>query len=206
MPFQLLVFFFILAFSFAARAETLKDTISELKTLPLSYGTNNLRIDGKETLIVRGNFNTETASGGDVYAVLVKDKNDWKLVRYDEGTRDSILTITSPHTYEDSIISVRFLIPKESADQDSPALYLLKASRDYLIDKNGNFDPNTRQTKVIFTLYTLQRNTDFDIFYLHKLSSAQTTSKYCNADWAMNREFNIALPEKNPDQYICDDK
>lgn len=200
---RLTLFFFILLGTLPVQAETLRDMVNGLDVLPLHYGTNNLQINDDDLLIVRGKFETGTAWGGDVYTVLIKKNDTWEMARYEKDSWSSVLTETQPHTSEDSIVTVRFMVPKDSVGSDNiSALYVLKTSRPYMQNNAGKVDVEARQTPATFTLYVLQHDKDFSIPYLHKVVQAKSTKKYCNADWAAWRELGIALPDDG-ENYTC---
>ena len=187
-----------------AYAETLQDRLTNLVVLPLHYGTNSFEVNGQAVLITKGDFNTETASGGDAYTVMVHENengkpDDWKMVRY-EGSPSSqkILTITAPHTGEDSIMSVRFMVSKDSPNGTASDLYLLKAEKIFPPKMKSLVGDN----EVIFTLYKLWRSDDFGIFYFHQLMQNRSKTKYCNVDWVMFKELGVLLPD-NSGQYEC---
>jgi hypothetical protein len=190
-----------------AYAETLKQQTSKLDILPLHYGANNFSVGGRGILIIRGEFNTETAWGGDVYVILAHSAegrrgDDWKIARYWSGSRNDMLTVTTPHTDEDSIVSVRFMVPQgSSADQGYSDLYLLKAERKYMPNPSGVLGNEEHESVATFTLYKLQRD-DFEIFLLHELKQVTTKKKYCNVDWALYKELGVALPDDSG-QYVC---
>jgi hypothetical protein len=179
----------------SAWAETLKDTVGKLQVLPLHYGVNNIRIGSDDVLIVRGQFQTDTAGGGDVYTVLVKKGDLWKMAHHEEGAPSSVLTITNPHMEEDSIVSVRFMIPQDAETSGVRELYLLKASRKYAPD-----DINTDTT---FTFYALKNEKDFGRISFHKVYEERPETEYCNADLALKRELNIPFPGDESVYLLC---
>lgn len=193
-----------------ALALSLKQQIAVLDILRFDYGTNTLQVQGNDLQITKGDFNSEAAGEGDVYLILAKEKDrkiedsHWKVVRYFPGGPKSILTITAPHTYEDSIMSVRFLVPKgQSSGKDFSDVYLLKAERDYLPFQPGSEYEREYETVATFTLYQLQRDDDFGIFYLKQVAAETSKKKYCNVDWAMYKELNVALPDGGAEEYDC---
>ncbi|MBV8061865.1 MAG: hypothetical protein JO126_06830 [Alphaproteobacteria bacterium] len=200
---RLTFFFFLLLIAVPARAETLRYMVGDLDVLPLHYGTNDLHISGDDLLIVRGVFETGTAWGGDVYTVLIKNGDAWEMVRYEKNGWSGVLTKTQPHTFEDSIVTVRFMVPKGTSKSGNvSSLYVLKAARPYLQNAAGKTDPEARETPANFTLYVLQRDKDFGIPYLHEVARARSKNKYCNADWAVWRELGVTLPD-NSGTYEC---
>jgi hypothetical protein len=179
-----------------AYSEPLKDKIGKLEVLQLSYGVNTLELSGKNTIIVRGRFENGNAWDGDIYTVLQKKDNVWRMVRHEKSARSSVLTETLPHTDEDSIDSVRFMIPKGSAASDSISdLYLLEASR-----KN---DPDAIDTSVTFTVSVLQPEPDFGVLYFHELQKTHPKTKYCNADLALHQELGIPFPGDKSIYLVC---
>jgi hypothetical protein len=184
-----IVFAIIVFFCQSAHAESLKETVSKLEPLALHYGANTLQLNGHDLLIVRGKFENGDAWGGDAYTVLVKqDDGSWQLVRHEKGGWESVLTNTQPHTEEDSITSISFLVPKEdTVSKNIIVLYLLTTDRNY---KGSPIDIVPAE----FTLDIVQPSNDFGIYYFHKLQSETSKAKYCNADSAAYHELGIPLP------------
>lgn len=174
--------FMMSGIAYADDVQTLRQTIDNLKPLKLNYGANNLKANGQKILIVRGAFAAETAWGGDCYNVLVDEGNRWQLARLDERLGNETTIRSVPHTEEDAITSVSFLAPKNRS-----ALYLLVTHREY---QESPIDIVPAK----FTLYILQRDDDFGIYYLHKLKSEMSKAKYCNSDSAAYHELGIPLP------------
>lgn len=186
------IFILTLLFSQNAWAQPLKEMVSHLKPLTLDYGANNLDIGGNAVLIVRGAFVSEGAWGGDLYTVLIHDEGKrWQLARPDEGLANAVNIWSVPHTGEDTITSVWFMVPRDK----NTALYLLKAHRSY---KHSPLDV----VRAEFTLYTLRRDDDFGIYYLTKIASEKSKAKYCNADSAAYHELGIPLPGDG-EEYRC---
>ena len=193
-----IIFTAVLLVSQTAWADSLKETITHLNLRPLyvQYGANTLQLNGHGLLIVQGRFENGNAWGGDSYTVLVKQKDSrWQLVRHEQGGWESVLTNNQPHTKEDSISSVSFLIPNNDTASNITALYLLTTNRDY---KDSPLD----SVPAKFTLDIVQPDTDFGIYYFHKLTSETTKAKYCNADSAAFHELGIPLPGDGT-EYPC---
>jgi hypothetical protein len=201
---RLIVFLLVAIFALPARAETLQEQVDKLEVLSLPYGPTQLKVNNEDVLIVRGRFENGNAWGGDIYTVLVRQGNVWQIARHEEAALSGVLTETRPHTDEDSIESIRFMVPKGAEKSGNlPALYLLDASRNYMTNTSGVVDPNVLETRVTFTLDIMQREKDFGIVYLHELIKTSTKKNYCNVDWALNKELRIAFPDNNPDGYEC---
>ena len=112
---------------------------------------------------------------------------------------------TAPHTYEDSVMSVRFMVSKHgvAAGKNYDGLYLLRSEREYMPNPSGISGHEDHVSVADFMLYKLCRDDDFGIYYLHQVARTRTARKYCNVDWAMHEALGIALPEDNPEQYVC---
>jgi len=167
--------------------ETLRNKISALEPLILHYGTNSLKVNNLDVLISKGVFVSEVAWGGDGYTTLVHEGKTWQLARLDERLRNETTIWSVPHTQEDAITSISFLIPQKETTSTITALYLLITHRDY---KHNPLD----LSPVEFSLYILQPDKDFGIYYFHKLQSETSKAKYCNADSAAYHELGIPLP------------
>jgi hypothetical protein len=177
-----------------ASAETLKEKVATLEVLPLEYGSNAIKVNGHNILIIKGAFKSEIARGGDGYFILVQDGGVWQLARYEDGKKDNDVVIWAlPHTGEDSISSIHFMVSRGSASSKNLAeLYLLKTTRHYKITP-------TESALAEFTLSALHRDDDFGIYYLHTLKRMTSTIKYCNADSAAYHELGIPLLEGGND-------
>ena len=201
---QRFIFFFLSIILISpAHAGNLKTTTDDLEVLPLEYGTNNFHINGHDVLIVKGKFKTPgTAWGGDIYTVLQREDDVWQTARREKGGWNSVLAKTVPHTYEDSISTVRFLIPKKrNMSEDSPSLYMLEASRRYLDDKQDETVPS-RKSYATFTLSVLHQDEEFGVLYLHELIKTKSAAEYCNVDWAVWKEIGI-MPPDDGHHYEC---
>ena len=180
-------------------ADALKSRVEGLSVVPVQYGINALKLMSQDILIIRGRFETGTAWGGDIYTVLVRQPGNgvWRMARHEKTSDQSgVLTITTPHTGEDSIRTVRFMVPSEEIAAGRVShLYVVQASRAY--------DPNIAHTAVTFTFAALERNADLDIFYFHELAKTQSQTPYCNAEMALHRELGLPLPEDGVDYDLC---
>jgi hypothetical protein len=178
----------------------MKDRLAQLDLLSLRYGANAMTINGREALIVKGAYETGTAWGGDEYSVLVKEGEKWQLARHQEGAWESTITADVPHTGEDSVVSIRFMVPKGQARSANVSdLYLLKAERHY---ETSPADP----VPVIFALYLLAReNDDLGVRYFRPVGTEMSRARYCSADLALHRELGLALPLRSQDErtYAC---
>ncbi len=162
----------------------------------LNYGANHLQINGHEILITKGVFASENAWGGDGYTVLVHEPRGWQYARLDEELKNNVIIWSVPHTEEGSITAIHFMTPKiANPARNISNLYLLKTHRDF---NESPLDVVPAQ----FTLYMLQLDTDFNIYYLNKIAAAQSAGKYCNADSAAYHELGIPLPGDG-EEYPC---
>lgn len=171
--------------------------------MALHYGVNNLKVDGRDVLIIKGDFNTGNASGGDAYSLLVRgDAGDgggeWKMVRFASPPWNRMMLVTEPRTGEDSVMTARFLVPAALADKAHAALYLLTAER------AGRTEPRQQKIPAQFTLYRLSRDDDFGIYALQQVAAEKAGQPYCNVDWALWRELKVPLPDNHDEMYDCD--
>jgi hypothetical protein len=77
---------------------------------------------------------------------------------------------------------------RSSDDAEVRGLYVLKTHRHYR-------ENPSEAVPAEFTLYHMQRDDAFGIFYLRKMDMQISVSTYCSADVAAYREFGIALPQ-----------
>lgn len=211
---RLLLIPLLSAISSVAQATDLKNTLSAMTILTAKYGNTVLRVEGRKVWLSRGYFNLVTAWGGDIYTSMVQDPSlhvdqepdlpEWKIVRYGESPWNNFLTRTLPHTEEDSISTVRFLVPRGESLQRKrfSALYFLRAERDYLPNLSHIPGHEERSTRAHFKFYKLGRD-DFGIFRLIKVRSEWSRHRYCNVELALNRELGIAFPGNDSDGYLC---
>ncbi len=186
--------FFCAIFGFATLcisgvdAGTLKESVSTLQPLTLDYGVNTLKINNRNILIIRGAFVSETAWGGDGYTVLVDEGKRWQLARSGGELENEPVIWSVPHTEEDAITSISFMVPRSTDDsKNADRLYLLKTLRRYNVSSLDSVPAE-------FNLYILQPDADFGIFYFHKLESQMSKRSYCNSDTAAYHELGIPLP------------
>ena len=179
----------------SAHAETLQDMIGKLEVLPLHYGVNEIKVNNRDIIIVRGAVVTGTAGGHDTYIVLAKQENPlvgkkpfWQFARF-EGDKQGILIETAPHTYEDSIVSIRFMVPKEGKDLKNVSdLYLFTAARKFVVPLPTPSQPD-------FSLSVLNRqNDEMGTLFFHTLKKMSLKEKYCNADWPAYKILGVPLP------------
>lgn len=180
----------------------IRHEVAGLTPLVLEYGVNALRVDGREVLIIKGDFNTGNASGGDAYGLLVRgDAGDgggeWKMVRFAAAPWNRMMLVTEPRTGEDSVMTARFLVPAALADKTYTALYILTA------DRAGRTEPRQQTIPAQFTLYRLRRDDDFGIYSLQQVATEKARQSYCNVDWALWRELRVPLPEADTEIYDC---
>lgn len=179
---------------------SIANRIEQLELLPLRYGANTITVNRQEVLIVRGAYVSEVAWGGDEYWVLVNEGTKWQLTRHERDAWDSTITADVPHTGEDSVISIRWMVPKGQArSKNISDLFLLKAERHYETSAADS-------VPVVFTLYALAReNDDFGIRYFRPLYTENSKARYCSADLAIHRELGMLLPPYSQDErtYLC---
>ncbi|MEQ1888991.1 MAG: hypothetical protein ABL951_07405 [Alphaproteobacteria bacterium] len=172
-----------------AVADTLREKISRLEPLTLHYGVNSIKINARDVLLVKGAFVSETAWGGDGYSVLVDEGRIWQFARTDDGLENEVIIWSVPHTEEDSVTSISFLVPRGgNAIKSGENLYLLRTHRNYDVTPYEIVPAE-------FSLYILQRREDFGIYIFQKLESLVSSGKYCNAEQAAFHELGIPLPD-----------
>jgi len=196
-----LVLLTLLLLPSAAMAD-IRHEVAGLTPLALHYGVNNLKVDGRDVLIIKGDFNTGNASGGDAYSLLVHgDAGDgggeWKMVRFASASWNRMMLVTEPRTGEDSVMTARFLVPGTLADKAYAALYLLTAER------AGRTETRQQKIPAQFTLYRLSRDDDFGIYSLQQVATEKARQPTCNVDWALWRELKVPLPEADAAIYDC---
>jgi hypothetical protein len=194
MRFKLIILFFIFSTATApAWAEDLAQQISQLKPLPVKYGAAELNVAGRKILITRAEYRNDGPWGGDVYSVMVKDGESWQLARHSEENKlQSAVFQSLPHTYEDSLTSIRFMMPKTG----NPVLYVLESKRKFQT-------PPTNPSTTSFTLYVLENTPDdFNILYFRKIGTKDSKRPHCNADWAAFKELGVPLPNDG-NNYEC---
>lgn len=175
-----------------ASAKALTEIVRTLAPLTLPYGNHSLRVNDHDVMITKAHASSEDAWGGDGYAVLIRHNSLWQWVRI-EGSRAHDVTIWSePHTNEDAITSITFMIPKGQAPQNAKELYLLETHRTY---RESPLDSTVAE----FTLYRLTYDADLGIFSIDKEMSEASTMRYCDSDIAALHELAIPLPKAKPD-------
>ncbi len=186
----------------AASVLNMRERINQMQILPLDYWANHITISNRDVMIVRGAYVSGDAWGGDTYLVLMKQGNKWQLARPEMGARDNTLIAEVPHTYEDGVVSIDFLIPKGgNSSKTASDLYLLETARHY---RSSPIEP----VPAVFTLYVLSReNDDLGVLHLRKLQTETSTARYCSANLAAYRELGIPLPgapyPRNEQSYAC---
>jgi len=176
-----------LCFSLPAHAESLKEKLAELAPLTLHEGVNELKIGDRSVIIQHGKFAAENAWGADIYSVMVQESGHWQLARMDDGAAAKETNIVAvPHAEEDAISSVAFFLSKQEE-----GLYLLQTKRSGW--KESPYDAVPAK----FTLYQLQRDDDFGIYYLRPIASQTTKTRYCNSNTAAYHELGIQPTEGN---------
>ncbi len=168
-------------------AKTLQETVSQLKILPVNYGVNSITVNHKNVVIIKGKLVTGTAWGQDHYIVMEQQKDGWQIARHEKNFLDDVIARAVPHTFEDSVASVHFLVPKsKAASKNLTALYLLTVSREYIPGK---------MTPVEMSLSALSnKNDELGTLYFNTLQSTTSKVKYCNSDSAAYHELQIPLP------------
>lgn len=181
-----------------AYAGGVKDIISTLIPLPLNDVVTSLKIGHRNVRIITATFASEGAWGEDGYSVIVQDDGRWQYARREEGVAREVVLWSAPHTGEDVITSLTFLIPKNTnPKRNIPALYVLETQRDIAEDVLA-------AVPVKLTLYSLQRDDDFGIFYLRPIANETSLAAYCNADFAAFHELGIPLPGDGT-EYPCEE-
>jgi hypothetical protein len=182
MKYLIIVFIFILAQFTCSKphAETLPQTVNNLKLLKLHYGANNVTINNQKILIVKGRVATGNAWEQDHYIVMEQYDDTWQII-HNEQENDDVVARAVPHTGEDSISSVYFMVPKNSEN-----LYLLEVARKYK-------ENPTEMVAADISLSILNHD-EFGASNFHKLQKMQSKEKYCNSDSAAYHELGITLP------------
>lgn len=175
------------------RANTLKELVHSLQILPVQYGENHFRINGKNLSVIKGKLITGNAWEQETYIVLLQQKDIWQIIANDKN--DVVMARAIPHTGEDSISSVYFMIPKnvESFD-DIHDLYLLTVLRKYQVSP-------LEKVQAKFLLAKFESD-ELGMAYFQELKTFQSKNKYCNSDSASYHEFNIPLPY-NGEEFPC---
>lgn len=193
--------FFVVFIQPACASDNIKQLIGAAAAFSPSYGANALDLGKTKALVIRGAHNTETASSGDVFLVLIQDKDLWQSVYRDGVKNASPLFITAPHTYDDSIVSYRFFTVKDGAKQKA-SLYVLEAARDMDEALTGKDASYVKPSHVVFTLYQLMFDDGFEIYSFKPIKTEHTQKSYCNADWALFMELAIPVPH-DEHEYDC---
>lgn len=172
-----------------ANAETLQQKVSKLQLLPLNYGANNLKINNKNILIIKGRLKTGTAWEQDNYIVMEQQDNIWQVVQYEKQKPTDVIVRAVPHTVEDTISTVYFMAPKEAKDITKVSeLYLMKVSREYK-------ESTSESGHAKLSLSVLNHdNDDMGVLYFNNIQTISSKAKYCNADSAAYHELQIPLP------------
>jgi hypothetical protein len=163
----------------AANAQNVKQYIQDMKPLAIHYGANTLSLSNHELMITKGHVGSEVAGSSDGISVFIKQDVTWQLVRIDNKSKNQTVFWSVPHTGEDVIASIKFLI-----SQDQSKLYVLEARKDYKTSL-------AEAAPVHFTLYQLKKAEDFDVYYFMSVAHEVSKRNYINADVAFRKEFNL---------------
>ena len=196
---------FIIALLFAgtsSNAESIKGVLQKAEPVELAYGANNFKAGTVEVSITRALHQTETASSGDVFSILVRDKTVWQIACRTDPKEPSPLFFSQPHTFEDSVVSFRFFGSREQKGSDNASVFVLEAARDLTAALQGDAPTVRQNTPVQFRLYQLVLDSDFGIYKMKEINSEKSGASYCNADWALWKELAVPLPKDN-NEYDC---
>lgn len=182
-----------------ADSHSLKEKINTLQVLPLKFGVNEFVVKGNRVMIVRGAHLSDAAGGGDTYQTLIemkyphsstKESPFWQSVAVHDSDSSIDLQETAPHTYEDALASVHFMVKKhEVGSGNFSSLYVFRSKRDF---PGVLTDPSLTQ----LSLYALKYpSTDIgDMIYFERTESLKTKKKYSSADCAAFMELGVELP------------
>lgn len=175
-----------------AQANSLTSLVQGLHILPIPYGVTPLTVTKDSLVITRARYGAETAAGGDIFMLMLKRETGWEAVPHADNGRDvgNIVFTSIPHTYDDSIQMIYFLLSENNND-----LYVLDAER-------GIGSSLPKATPATLTLYRLERHdNNFNQRYLTKISIVKTKGRYSNIDCAVHQE--LGLPLADPDNANC---
>jgi len=197
--FILFIFVSLMNFSLPAFADSLKEKIGVLQVLPLKFGVNEFTVKGNKVMIVKGAHLSDTAGGGDTYQTLIemkyphaisKENPFWQSVAVDDAGSFIDLQETAPHTFEDALTSIQFLIEKnEVGSNNLSSLYVFRSKRDF---PGVLTDPSFSR----LSLYALKYSSA-DIggmVYFEPVGAMKTKKRYGSADCAAYIELGVALP------------
>lgn len=170
-----------------AQAEDLKRIINDLKPLTLHEGSNPLTINGYPAVIIKARRDDDTAWGGIGFTAIIHHQASWQYIRPTDSDAKDVTVWSAPHTDEDAITSIVFMIPKGATPNNTTHLYLLKTHRAYE-------ESPLVSVPAKFSLYILKQDEDFGGFYMHLLKQELSKETYCDADTAAFHELSIALP------------
>jgi hypothetical protein len=190
----------LLVFSHPVFSDSLKGKLSTLQILPLKFGVNEFTVKGNKVMIVKGAHLSDFAGGGDTYQTLIEMKyaHDvtgenpfWQSVAVDDpGSSFIDLQETAPHTYEDALTSIQFMVEKNEMDlKELSSLYVFRSKRDF-----PGVLPDPSFTKL--SLYGLKYpSADIgDMIYFKLIGAVKTKKKYSSADCAAYVELGVELP------------
>ncbi len=170
-----------------------KSRISDLMPIPLRQGVNRIERfapDGRDAQIVLAWRDNGNAHSYDLFLVMLPGRvvaQDWYVVGVDrvEGDgRFQDVIVDQPHTGEDMVRSVRFARGRLDGQ---PATFLLTATREITAALP---DP----ANVVLEVFRLVRNVDgpgATRDYFQRVSRTRTTTRFCNAEIALAREFGL---------------
>lgn len=175
-------------------SEALPEKVSSLQILPLNYGANYFQVRNKGILIIKGRLKTGTAWEQDNYIVMEQQENIWQVVQYEKQKPTDVIVRAVPHTGEDTISTVYFMVPNEAKDITNVSeLYLLKVSREY---KESTSESG--HAKLLLSVLN-HDNDDMGVLYFNNIQTISSKAKYCNADSAAFHELQIPLPGDGKD-------
>ncbi|MFZ4761244.1 MAG: hypothetical protein ACOYK8_00310 [Alphaproteobacteria bacterium] len=185
-----------------AEPEALRKQLAGLQVLSLDYGVNRLTVAGVEVLINKAIIENGNGWSNILYSIMVEDSGDaeeakphFQWVRIEDGQQDKSTISALPHTGEDSIKTIYFMIPKidgVAIKRDEPPLYLLQVERRY-------HESPTNAALADFSLLALKRDADNMALYFRKIHHAVSVVPYHNADCAAWLELGISMPQFSED-------
>jgi hypothetical protein len=182
-------------------------TLSNLHIIHLKAGSNRIEHfapDGLPAIITLGWRDNGNAHGYDLFLVLMPTKagsSDWSVVDVvsgDPNTSDYDTIRDDPHTGDDFVSAVRFV---QGSLDGTPATLLLTATRD--LGEAGIPAPSL----VTYEVYQLVQNDQagsgtVDLF--HRIEASRSEMKFCNAELALSKQFEIPLPKNYSGPNIFD--
>ncbi len=174
----------------SVQAASLKERVEQLKLVTISYGLTMLDVNGHKVMITKGMLVSETAGGGDGYSVLVNDNHAWQLVRMSGQKGNQTTFWSAPHTGEDSVSRVLFLVPTRDVSERPKDLYLLIVNRNYEASR-------LNKGPAVLSLYQLKFDNDFGIYEFTPIATQATQKNYKNVESALQNELNITVTDSS---------